>query len=192
MKKIFLAFALMLSMALSFSSCVTTAYGQDVVIESSDDGIDISIVLSAGVPYYFEGSLLYYLYNGWYYYPYYYNNRVYYYRYARPFATYRGYRFIPERGHRPHGFRELPPPRRGHDTWRNQPPRRSSTYETAPRPRVDNNRPTVTPRTMPQPRQGGNGNFTPRVNTPSRSGGSMTPNRGGGNSHGGFGGSRRR
>ena len=186
MKKILLSIVLTLSVMISFSSCVTPVYSQDVVVEGTANagGVDISVIISAGTPYYFEGSLLYYLYNGWYYYPYYYNNRVYYYRYSRPFATYHGYRFVPERHQRPYGFRNMPPPAGRHGNTR---PGRSSTYETAPRPRPNGSTHSVTPRTN----QRQHGGFTPRPNTPSRSGGNMTPNRGSVNRHGNPDGRRR-
>ena len=182
MKKFLLSLIFGIGVMCSMSSCVTPAYSQDVVITESDGNVDISYVIRYGTPYYFEGSLLYYLYNGWYYYPYYMNNRWYYYRYERPFDVYRGYRFHPQPNHRPyfdsrrpprHNGRVMPPRDnrggRGFGSERVAPDRpRSSTHVTAPPTRQTPNSPRVTVpnRTQSTPQA------TPRT-TPNRSFGTM-------------------
>ena len=183
MKKFLFGLVICIGVMCSMSSCVTPAYSQDVVITESDGNVDISYVIRYGTPYYFEGSLLYYLYNGWYYYPYYMNNRWYYYRYDRPFATYRGYRFHPQPGNRPHfdGIRhhgKVAPPRevrggRGFGDRRVAPERpRSSTHMTNPPTRQNptpNVRPqTTTPRTTPNRTFGNSGGASNRSAMPSR------------------------
>jgi len=189
MKKFLFGLVFGLGVIFSMSSCVTPAYSQDVVITESDGNVDISYVIRYGTPYYFEGSLLYYLYDGWYYYPYYLNNRWYYYRYDRPFATYRGYRFRPQPGHRPHfesgrpprnhGGRVAPPARggRGFGDGRVAPDRpRSSTHMTNPPTRQTPN----TPRVTTPNRSHSTPQATPRTTTPNRSfgnGGSTMPSR---------------
>lgn len=197
MKRFLLGLVFGLGVMFSMSSCVTPAYSQDVVITESDGSVDISYVIRYGTPYYFEGSLLYYLYDGWYYYPYYMNNRWYYYRYDRPFATYHGYRFRPHPNHRPHfeggrpprnHGRMVAPPRdrggRGFGSERVAPERpRSSTHVTNPPTRVSpNSRPQATPRTAPNRSFG---NMGGRSSAPSRPQGG---NHGGGSR--GFGGRR--
>ena len=98
MKK--LIFALLLALV-TFTSCISYAYAQDEVYVDNDEA-QITVVVRYGTPYYLDGMLLYYLYDGWYYYPYYHNNFWYYYRYQRP-LPYDVIRhgFIPPHGHRP-------------------------------------------------------------------------------------------
>jgi len=108
---------LSLLMLVTFSSCevYTTATTQDdIYTETSADivrsNIDFNLVVRYGTPYYMNGELLYYLYNGLYYYPFYYNNYWYVRTYRRPFLHFdrrpyfrphrHDYRFSP--GH--HGF----------------------------------------------------------------------------------------
>ena len=119
MKKFILSLLFGITILFSTSSCVTGAYGQDVVISGSNGDVDVSVVVRYGTPYYFEGSILYYLYDGWYYYPYLHNNYYYHYRYSRPLPPPRpGHRFVPRYNDRPH-FKH----------HRNdRPTRRSSTY----------------------------------------------------------------
>lgn len=87
------------------TSCTITEYAttqDDIYTETSTDmvrsDVDINIVLSTGVPYYYNGSILYYVYNGLYYYPFYYDNYWYMRVYRRPFnhLYYRPY-FRPHR-----------------------------------------------------------------------------------------------
>lgn len=89
MKKFILALILGIVSLVSFNSCVTEAYAQDVEVSTDD----FSIVVRYGTPYYYDGSILYYMYNGWYYYPYVLNNRYYYHRYSRPLHYY-NHRYI--------------------------------------------------------------------------------------------------
>ena len=119
MKK--LLFTLILSVVMiSIQSCTTTCaavydqYDEEYVIS---DNADVNIIITCGTPYYYEGKLWYYLYNGLYYYPFHYNG----YWYFRPYATlyswdqyhynyrhftpnYRDYRFRPHHKdwNRPH------------------------------------------------------------------------------------------
>ncbi len=84
-----LVMALLMVSSFSLASCFGT-YGE-VRYHSTDDqyevtsagpNVDYEIVVRYGTPYYYQGDLIYYLYNGMYYYPYYYNNYWY-------FRTYR-------------------------------------------------------------------------------------------------------
>ena len=85
MKK--LLFTLILSVVMiSIQSCTTTyaavyePYDEEYVIS---DNADVNIIITYGTPYYYEGKLWYYLYNGLYYYPFHYNG----YWYFRPYGT---------------------------------------------------------------------------------------------------------
>jgi len=154
MKKFILSLLFGIGILFSMGSCA--AYAQDVVITSDGEDVDVSLVIRYGTPYYYEGSLLYYLYDGWYYYPYLRGDYYYYYRYSRPLPPPRpGHRFVPGRHDRPH-FRR-------HDDRRIE---RSSTYRQdrhhePNRGRIES-RPT-------QPRNNGGinrpNNNVPRVNT---------------------------
>lgn len=187
MKKFILSLLFGITILFSTSSCVTGAYAQDVVISGSNGDVDVSVVVRYGTPYYFEGSILYYLYDGWYYYPYLHNNYYYYYRYSRPLPSPRpGHRFVPRYNDRPH-FKH-------HRDYR--PTRRSSTYATehhsnGHKPNVGHRPNTNPPRgNVGRPSTPNRGNSTiGRPSTPSRSGGSMsrpTPQiRGGSSTHGG-------
>lgn len=79
--------------SLTFTSCVGYTYAttqDDIYVETEADivhsNVDFNIVIRYGTPYYYEGSLLYYLYDGLYYYPFYYDNYWYVRAYRRPFA----------------------------------------------------------------------------------------------------------
>ena len=92
MKKLFM-FIIGLMMMFSFSSCVGYTYAttqDDIYVETEADvvhsNVDFNIVIRYGTPYYYEGNLLYYLYEGLYYYPFYYDNYWYVRAYRRPFA----------------------------------------------------------------------------------------------------------
>lgn len=102
MKKIILSLVFGVIAMLSMNSCITPAYSQDVAVSESNGEVNVDLIIRYGTPYYFEGSLLYYLYDSWYYYPYRYNNMWYYYRYSRPFPVHHGYRFTPYPNHRPY------------------------------------------------------------------------------------------
>lgn len=100
MKKIItFIFCVMLSFALQSCMGAYAVSSYDNVYSDYDECVvsDINVVITHGTPYYYDGYLSYYFYNGWYYYPYFYNNYWYFrpYRYAfRP-----GY--IPRIHHRP-------------------------------------------------------------------------------------------
>lgn len=83
MKKILLfVAALMISMV--SVSCTSGLYvTSDDVYTYSEGSSDISIVITYGTPYYYNGSLWYYFYNGLYYYPFWYDG----YWYLRPYST---------------------------------------------------------------------------------------------------------
>ena len=103
MKKFILSLLFVIGILFSMSSCVTPAYSQDVVITSDSEDVDVSLVIRYGTPYYYNGSLLYYMYDGFYYYPYLRNYRYYYYRYSRPLPPPMVVRHFEPRHHdRPH------------------------------------------------------------------------------------------
>ena len=116
-----------LILGLSLTSCTITAYPttqDDIYTEVSVDevniaGTDMNVVIRYGTPYYYSGSLLYYLYNGIYYYPYYYDNYWYFRAYRRPFPyiNYRPY-------FRPHRYDyRFNSGYVGHRSWHNNTPR---------------------------------------------------------------------
>ena len=111
MKKTILFIVLAICAMLTFSSCASPAYAQGVEVTECDGNVDINVIVRYGTPYYYEGSLIYYLYDGFYYYPRLIDNHWRYYRYARP----------------------LPPPRHhnGYYSGRYN-PHRSSTYKNYP------------------------------------------------------------
>ena len=113
MKKTILFIVFAICAMLTFSSCVSPAYAQGVEITECDGNVDINVIVRYGTPYYYEGSLIYYLYDGFYYYPRLIDNHWRYYRYARP----------------------LPPPRHHYhsgDYSGRYNPHRSSTYKNYP------------------------------------------------------------
>ena len=103
MKKLVFSLLFGIGILFSMSSCVTPVYSQDVVITSDSEDFDVSLVIRYGTPYYYNGSLLYYMYDGFYYYPYLRNYRYYYYRYSMPLPPPRGVRhFEPSHHNRPY------------------------------------------------------------------------------------------
>ena len=107
MKKVLINLFICLMVIFTFSSCVTSALGQEVVLTTED----ASVVVNLGTPYYLDGSIYYYIYNNRYYYPRYIDGRVYYHSYARP---------LPHHYHM-HG-NTLHYPHRGHtDAYRRYP-----------------------------------------------------------------------
>ena len=112
MKKTILFIVLAICAMLTFSSCVSPAYAQGVEITECDGNVDINVIVRYGTPYYYEGSILYYMYDGFYYYPRLIDNHWRYYRYARP----------------------VPPPRHYHNGYHRgrYNPHRSSTYKNYP------------------------------------------------------------
>lgn len=201
MKKLFM-FIIGLMMVFSFSSCVGYTYAttqDDIYVEAETDmvrsNVDFNIVIRYGTPYYYEGSLLYYLYEGLYYYPFYYDNYWYVRAYRRPFAHLHhrpyfrphryDYRFRPDHhpgfgknGHingRPHRPDVRPGNRPNHrpDVRPGNRPGNRPNSGMSPRP---NRRPdNMTPRTRPDRGI----RHTPSVGRPS------TPSRGGGGHFGG-------
>lgn len=140
MKRMVLNLLLGFSILFSASSCVTDAYAQDVVISETGGNVDISLVIRYGTPCYFEGSILYYLYDGWYYYPYLYNNYYYYYRYARPLPY---HRFTPGYYDRPY-FRYHREHKHHYNHHRGYGSTRSSTFHHHPNghnPNLNNHHP---------------------------------------------------
>ena len=73
-------------------SCTPIEYAttqNDIYVEASQyevrSNISFDIVIRYGTPYYYNGSILYYFYDGLYYYPYWYDNYWYVKSYSRPF-----------------------------------------------------------------------------------------------------------
>lgn len=141
MKKFLFFIVLGIGTLFSLSSCVTPAYSQDVVV--TDDNVDINIVVRYGTPYYYEGSLLYILYNGYYYYPRYISNNWRYYRYSRPLPPPRrhdihhgGYHprhDVHHGGHHSSTYRTPPPPRRNPNSGINhRPPQNRGGFSGRP------------------------------------------------------------
>lgn len=60
------------------TSCVTSTYA-----ETSVGDEDVQIVIRYGTPYYYDNTLAYYIYDGYYFYPYRYNNTWRFHRYSR-------------------------------------------------------------------------------------------------------------
>ena len=105
MKRIFINLAIAMTFMFSFASCetyVNATTQDDIYTDYNDDivrvDVDYNVVIRFGTPYYYQGSILYYIYNGLYYYPFYYNNYWYIRAYRRPFdhLHYRPY-FRPHR-----------------------------------------------------------------------------------------------
>lgn len=122
MKKLFFAIlfvATILCCQSCFSSGAVSYEPYDEYVIS--DNVDVNVIITYGTPYYYNGQLWYYLYNGLYYYPFYYDNYWYfrpyttlytwdwyYYHYHHFVPTYRDYRF------RPHHHDWNKPPHHGH------------------------------------------------------------------------------
>ena len=94
MKKFYI-FILGLLMIFSLNSCETYTYAttqDDIHVETDVDivqsNIGFDIIVKYGTPYYYNGSILYYLYEGLYYYPYWYENYWYVRAYRHPFKYY--------------------------------------------------------------------------------------------------------
>jgi len=130
MKKIiFILFMLFSTLALT-TSCISTAFAYE------DGDVDIDVVVRYGSPYYVNGTIAYYSYNGWYYYPYYVNNTVYYYRYSRPYMYFN-------------------PAHMSHYRFDNMDYRRHHSYDNR-RNYFDRHRNNINPRRNDNFRQGGN------------------------------------
>ena len=104
MKKILMFFVVMVLTTITFTSCCTTSTAVVTSDETVDDiytgtTIDYTFIIANARPFYVDGVISYYFYNGIYYYPYIYNGVrcLYPYRYAKP----RGYVHVPPRGYKP-------------------------------------------------------------------------------------------
>ena len=104
MKKIMTFFVALVLTSLTFTSCCTTSAAAVTSVETVDDiytgtTIDYTFIIANARPFYVDGVISYYFYNGIYYYPYIYNGVrcLYPYRYVQR----RGYVHVPPRGYRP-------------------------------------------------------------------------------------------
>ena len=104
MKKIMMLFVALVLTSLTLTSCCTTSAAVATSVETVDDiyagtTIDYTFIIANARPFYVDGLISYYFYNGIYYYPYVYNGVrcLHPYRYAQR----RGYVHVPPRGYRP-------------------------------------------------------------------------------------------
>ena len=104
MKKIMTLFVALVLTTTTFTSCCTTSAAVATSVETVDDiyagtTIDYTFIIANARPFYVNGVISYYFYNGIYYYPYIYNGVrcLHPYRYAQR----RGYVHVPPRGFRP-------------------------------------------------------------------------------------------
>ena len=104
MKKILMLFVALVLTTTILTSCCTTSAAAVTSVETVDDiyagnSIDYTFIITNARPFYVDGVISYYFYNGIYYYPYIYNGVrcLYPYRYAQR----RGYVHVPPRGYRP-------------------------------------------------------------------------------------------
>ena len=104
MKKIMTFFVALVLTSFTLTSCCTTSAAAVTSVETVDDiyagtTIDYTFIIANARPFYVDGLISYYFYNGIYYYPYVYNGVrcLHPYRYAHR----RGYVHVPPRGYRP-------------------------------------------------------------------------------------------
>ena len=104
MKKILMLFVALVLTTTTFTSCCTTSAAVATSVETVDDiytgtTIDYTFIIANARPFYVDGVINYYFYNGIYYYPYIYNGVrcLHPYRYVYR----RGYVHVPPRGYRP-------------------------------------------------------------------------------------------
>ena len=102
MKKIMMFFVIMVITIATFTSCYTTSTAVVSSVEAVDDiynNIDYTFIVTNGQPFYVDGRISYYFYNGIYYYPYICNgvSCLHPYRYVKP----RGYVHVPPKCYRP-------------------------------------------------------------------------------------------
>ena len=140
MKKIMTLFVALVLTTTIFTSCCTTSAAVTTSVETVDDiytgtTIDYTFIIANAHPFYVDGVISYYFYNGIYYYPYIYNGVrcLHPYRYAQR----RGYVHVPPRGYRP--------PRR----WMHRDDRHHFYHQ----PNLPHHRPRV------QPNRGGSSGF---------------------------------
>ena len=140
MKKIMMLFVVLVLTTTTFTSCCTTSAAVATSVETVDDiyagtTIDYTFIITNARPFYVDGVISYYFYNGIYYYPYIYNGVrcLHPYRYVQR----RGYVHVPPRGYRP--------PRR----WMHRDDRHHFYHQ----PNLHHHRPRV------QPNRGGSSGF---------------------------------
>ena len=104
MKNIMILFVALVWTTAALTSCCTTSAAVATSVETVDDiyagnSIDYTFIITNARPFYVDGVISYYFYNGIYYYPYIYNGVrcLYPYRYVQR----RGYVHVPPRGYRP-------------------------------------------------------------------------------------------
>ena len=104
MKKIMTFFVALVLMTVTLTSCCTSSAAVATSVETVDDvytgtTVDYTFIIANGRPFYVDGVISYYFYNGIYYYPYIYNGVrcLHPYRYVQR----RGYVHVPPRGYRP-------------------------------------------------------------------------------------------
>ena len=104
MKNIMTLFVAIVLTSTTLLSCYTTSEAVASSVEAVDDiyagtNIDYTFIITHARPFYVDGLISYYFYNGIYYYPYFYNGVrcLHPYRYVQR----RGYVHVPPRGYRP-------------------------------------------------------------------------------------------
>ena len=104
MKKIMTFFVALVLMTVTLTSCCTSSAAVATSVETVEDvytgtTVDYTFIIANGRPFYVDGVISYYFYNGIYYYPYIYNavRCLHPYRYVQR----RGYVHVPSRGYRP-------------------------------------------------------------------------------------------
>lgn len=178
-------------MMFTISSCDVYTYAttqDDIYTEEAIDivqsDVSFNIIIRNGTPFYRNGEVLYYLYNGIYYYPYYYNNYWYVRAYRRPFTHFDTYPYF-----RPHKYDHRFRPGRYHGfgkpIWHNHHIHKrphNKRPDTPLRPsRPDNHHGNPGGHVNPRPNNHGNpgGHFTPRPNnhhvTPRNNGNTHRP-----------------
>ena len=85
--KNFLFIASVILTSICCASCIAPAYMETTVSDEESD-----LVIHYGTPYYYNGTVAYYMYNGGYFYPYSYNNMQRLHRYSRPLSPRKSYR----------------------------------------------------------------------------------------------------
>ena len=104
MKKIMMLLVVLVLMTGTLTSCCTSSAAVATSVETVDDvytgtTVDYTFIIANGRPFYVDGVISYYFYNGIYYYPYIYNGV----RCLHPcrYAQRIGYVHVPPRGYRP-------------------------------------------------------------------------------------------
>jgi len=98
MKKLILWIMFVMINITALTSCDTA----DAVV---CDNSTVDVVVKYGTPYYYDGAIVYYIYDGYYYYPHHNGTRWYYYRDRRPVRPHHNGWVNPgtQRPHKPHG-----------------------------------------------------------------------------------------